>query len=197
MGRSPRLFVFSGPSGVGKGTILKQVLKSRSELHLTVSATTREPRPGEVADVDYHYLSEDAFTELLAKDAFLEWADVHGHRYGTLLTEVDPYLEQGNSVILEIDVQGGFNIRKSRPDAVLVFVDPPSMQELERRLRDRATEDEQTILLRLENARREIELAKNYDVRIVNDSLDEAVERTEALIDQYENDGGATDDVCD
>ena len=194
MGRTPRLFVLSGPSGVGKGTVLKQVLEELPELHLTVSATTREPRRGDVDGVSYHFITEEEFSGLIEEGAFLEWAHVHGHRYGTLAREVDEFIDAGCSVVLEIDVQGGLAIREKRPDAILVFIDPPSMEELERRLRTRATEDEESILLRLANARTELELGKQYDEHIVNDNLDEAVQRVIALINRYETDGGVDTD---
>jgi guanylate kinase len=188
--RTARLFVLSGPSGAGKGTILERVLKERPGLGLTVSATTRAPRVGEVEDVSYHFMSEDRFQSLVDEGAFLEWANVHGHRYGTLWSEVEACLSAGKSVVLEIDVQGAFAVREQSPDAVLLIVEPPSMAELERRLRARGTEDEQSIQLRLGNARHEMELADRYDERIVNTDLDEAVARTIALIDRYETDGG-------
>ena len=122
--------------------------------------------------------------------AFLEWANVHGHRYGTLWSEVDKHIGDGRSVVLEIDVQGAFNVRAQRPDAVLLFVEPPSMAELERRLRARGTESEDSIRLRLANARHEMELADRYDARIVNDDLEEAVGCAVELIDRFETDGG-------
>ena len=194
MGRRARLFVLSGPSGAGKGTVLSLVREARPELGLTVSATTRNPREGEVPDVSYHYLSEEQFSELVDAGAFLEWATVHGHRYGTLVSEVDACIASGSSVILEIDVQGAFAVREKRPDAVLIFIEPPSMEELERRLRSRGTEDEESITLRLANARHEMELAERYDARVVNDDLAEAVRETMSLIDTYETDGGIDQD---
>ncbi len=190
MVRTPRLFVLSGPSGAGKGTLLKRVLEERPELCLTVSATTRAPRAGEVDGVSYHFITDEAFAALVDEGAFLEWANVHGHRYGTLWSEVDKHIDDGRSVVLEIDVQGAFNVRAQRPDAVLLFVEPPSMAELERRLRDRGTESEDSIRLRLANARHEMELADRYDARIVNDDLEEAVECAVELIDRFETDGG-------
>ena len=190
MVRTPRLFVLSGPSGAGKGTLLKRVLEERPELCLTVSATTRAPRAGEVDGVSYHFITDEAFAALVDEGAFLEWANVHGHRYGTLWSEVDKHIGDGRSVVLEIDVQGAFNVRAQRPDAVLLFVEPPSMAELERRLRDRGTESEDSIRLRLANARHEMELADRYDARIVNDDLEEAVGCAVELIDRFETDGG-------
>ncbi|MDI9589650.1 MAG: guanylate kinase [Acidobacteriota bacterium] len=194
MGRSAELFVLSGPSGVGKGTLLKRVLEQRPSLHLTVSATTRRPRANDVDGVSYHFLDDETFSRLVGEDAFLEWAVVHGKRYGTLRSEVDPFIERGTSVILEIDVQGALAVRARRPGAILIFVEPPSMEELERRLRTRATEDEASIRLRLAAAREEMARAGSYDARIVNDDLDEAAARMIALIDRYETVGGTDQD---
>lgn len=191
MERVPRLFVISGPSGAGKGTILKRVLEERPELSLTVSVTTREPREGEIDGIAYYFMDEAAFDKLVDEDAFLEWAEVHGHRYGTLKSEVDRLIAEGHSVVLEIDVQGAFNVKAQRPDAVLVFVCPPSMQELERRLRGRKSESEEDIALRLKNAQSEMELGERYDARIINDKLEKAVEDAIAQIDAAETIGGA------
>ena len=197
MGRSARLFVVSGPSGVGKGTLVAKVRGDRPALGLTVSATTRPPRPGEAEGVSYYFLDDAEFSRRVSQGEFLEWANVHGHRYGTLLSEVRRNLSEGRSLILEIDVQGGLNVRRIHPDAVLVFIEPPSMDELERRLRGRGTEDEASIECRLENARREMEMASSYDVRIVNDDLDRAADKLERTIDQYESNAGPTKDVSD
>ena len=188
MGRSARLFVVSGPSGVGKGTLVAKVRGDRPSLGLTVSATTRPPRPGEADGVSYYFMDDAEFSRRVSQGEFLEWANVHGHRYGTLLSEVRRNLSEGRSLILEIDVQGGLNVRRIHPDAVLVFIEPPSMDELERRLRGRGTEDEASIECRLENARREMEMASSYDVRIVNDDLDVAVGDFLAMLDHYETD---------
>ena len=186
MDRVARLFVLSGPSGAGKGTILKRVLEQRPELSLTVSATTRKPRTGEVEGVAYYFMDDDSFQRLVAQDAVLEWARVHDHCYGTLRREVDQIIAQGRSVVLEIDVQGALNVRKQRPDAVLLFVEPPSMEVLEQRLRARGSETPETLALRLANAHHEMDLASSYDARIVNDNLDDAVQQTIALIEHYE-----------
>ena len=185
-----RLFVVSGPSGVGKGTLVARVREQLPCLGLTVSATTRFPRPGETDGVEYWFLSDDEFDRRLAAGEFLEWAWVHGHRYGTLLSEVARNLDAGRSVVLEIDVQGGFQVRKKVPDAVLVFVEPPSMPELERRLRGRGTEDEATVARRLANAAGELARAPEYDVRIVNDDLERATAELAATIGAYEADPG-------
>ena len=176
----------SGPSGVGKGTLVAELRRRVPSLGLTVSATTRSPREGEKDGVSYYFLSEEEFGRRVEAGEFLEWANVHGHRYGTLHSEVDRLFAEGRSVVLEIDVQGGLNVRRVRPDTVLVFIEPPSAEELERRLRGRGTEGEETIRLRLSNAASELEAAASYDVRVVNDDLDRAVGELADLIDSYE-----------
>ncbi len=190
MGGTARLFVISGPSGVGKGTLVSLVRQIRPDLGLTVSATTRPPRPGEVSDVSYHFLSEEEFSRRVSAGEFLEWAEVHGHRYGTLKDDVDAMLASGRSVVLEIDVQGALKVRKVLPTAVLVFIEPPSLGELERRLRGRGTESEAQIDLRLANAKRELELSARYDVRLVNDDRDAATHRLVEVMKVFETDGG-------
>jgi guanylate kinase len=160
------------------------------ELHVAVSATTRAPRVGEIKDVSYYYMTDEVFRKLVSEDAFIEWAEVHEHCYGSLKSEVDPYLEAGRSVVLEIDVQGAFNIRDARPDAVLLFIEPPSYEVLEQRLRGRRSETEEQLIVRLRNARAEMALAGRYDERIVNDVLEDAVRETLALIRRYESEEG-------
>lgn len=191
MGATPRLFVISGPSGAGKGTLLAELRKQRPDLGLTVSATTRSPRPGEVDGSSYYFLSDEEFRRRIAAGEFVEWAEVHGHLYGTLVTEVKRLLAKGHSLVLEIDVQGALNVRKVYPDAVLVFIEPPSLQVLEERLRGRGTEDEASIELRLKNARHEMELADQYDVRIVNDTVDRAAQELGSVMRRFEMDGGS------
>ena len=161
-----------------------------SSLGLTVSATTRSPRDGEVDGVSYHFMSDEEFDRRLAAGEFLEWAWVHGNRYGTLRQEVERVTGEGRSVVLEIDVQGGLNVREALPDAVLVFIEPPSADELESRLRGRGTEDEASIERRLSNAREELACAPRYDVRIVNDDLERACDELARVIESYENNGG-------
>ena len=191
MSATPRLFVISGPAGVGKGTLVARVRELRPDLDETVSATTRSPRPGEVEGVSYHYLSDEEFARRVAAGDFLEHAEVHGHSYGTLRSEVESRIARGRSVILEIDYQGAFQVRKPFPAAVLVFIEPPSFEELERRLRGRGTEDEEHIELRLKNARHEIEIGEQYDVRIVNDEVERAARELLDVMAQYETDGGS------
>ena len=197
MTRSARLFVVSGPSGVGKGTLVARVRDRLPGLGLTVSATTRPPREGEKNGVSYYFMDDSEFARRVENGEFLEWANVHGHRYGTLKAEAERLMAEGSSVVLEIDVQGGLNVRKVYPDVVLVFIEPPSIEELERRLRGRGTEDESSIELRLANANHEMELASLYDVRIVNDDLERATDELVSTIDLYEKDGGPTKDVSD
>lgn len=186
MGRSPRLFVVSGPAGVGKGTLVSLVRERRPNLGLPVSATTRSPRPGEENGVSYHFLSNQEFDDCIEHGEFLEWARVHTNRYGTLRREVDACLERGESVLLEIDMQGGLNVRKAYPHAVLIFIEPPSWDVLVQRLRGRGTESEESLAVRLETAKHELQQAHVYDVRIVNDDLNEAVDELERTLEKYE-----------
>ena len=186
MGRTSRLFVVSGPAGVGKGTLVSRMRTMRPLLGLPVSATTRSPRPGEVNGVSYYFLTDEQFSSKVEAGEFLEWAQVHDHRYGTLKSEVDACLERGDSVVLEIDVQGGMNVRKSYPDAVLVFIEPPSWDVLVERLRGRGTESEESLAIRLNTAKAELKLAHTYDVRIVNDDLEQATKELARTFEQYE-----------
>jgi len=162
----------------------------RPSLGLTVSATTRKPRTGEVEGASYYFLTDEEFTAKIEAGEFLEWAAVHNHRYGTLKSEVERNIAQGQSLILEIDVQGGLNVRNVFPDVVLVFIAPPSTEELVRRLTGRGTEDDETIAVRLHTAEHEMELMDAYDATIVNDDLDRAVLQLDSLIESYETDGG-------
>lgn len=178
-----RLIVLSGPSGSGKTTLVDRLLK-HSELRLarSISATTRAPRPGEVPGRDYLFLSPAEFEAI--RGQLLESATVHGHCYGTPAEPVRRALEQGTSVILVIDVQGGLQVRKKVPGALLVFVQVPSLEVLEQRLRARGTDDEATIQRRLTNARQELELARLYDVHVVNDKLEQSVDELAEILAQ-------------
>jgi guanylate kinase len=170
------LIILSGPSGSGKSTIVEKVLKTTDlPLHLSVSSTTRAPRPGEQDGVHYFFWSVEQFEREVQAGAFLEWADVHGFRYGSLRREVEPFRQQGKGVILEIDVQGAKQIRGQFPEAVLVFLRTSTFETYEQRLRGRGTENEEKIQRRLAAARREIACADQYDFQVINDDLDKAV----------------------
>ena len=176
------LLVVSGPSGVGKGTIVKRIMENDPSIVFSVSATTRAPREGEVNHRDYHFVTEAEYDELVAQDAFLEHAEVHGHRYGTLKSEVERRIADGQNVLLDIDTQGALQVMAKAPDAVSVFILPPSFQELERRLRGRQTETEADILRRLANARAEVKLLPRYTYALVNDDLDQACRTLEHIV---------------
>ncbi|MDR2106658.1 MAG: guanylate kinase [Coriobacteriales bacterium] len=169
------LYVVSGPSGVGKGTLLSSVLQRLGSVWLSVSATTRAPREGEADGVQYFFINDEEFDRLIAVDGLLEWATVHGERYGTIRKEVVRRLDQGTDVILEIDPQGALQVHEKLPQATLIFIAPPSLEDLEQRLRGRATEDEASIRRRMANAVKELEYRNRYQVVIVNDDLTTAV----------------------
>jgi guanylate kinase len=179
-----RLVVISGPSGSGKSTLVRHLL-ARPELRLrvSVSATTRQPRGGEEPDRDYSFLSAEQFARIQGE--MLEWAVVHGHLYGTPAEPVRLAMADGFCVILVIDVQGGLQVKRKVPRALLVFIQPPSLAVLEDRLRERATDDESTIERRLAGARREIEMAASYDVHLINDELDYAVDGLAGILEQH------------
>jgi guanylate kinase len=181
----PRLFVVTGPSGAGKGTLIRKLVAERQDLAVAVSATTRDRRPGEEDGRDYHFLSEDEFLRRVEAGDFVEHVEyVSGHRYGTLREEVDRILGSGRSVVLELETQGAKEVQRSWPDAVTIFVEPPSFSELERRLRDRATESAGEIGERLELARRQAEEAGDFDHVVTNDDLSRAVGELGALVDK-------------
>lgn len=171
-----RLFVYAGASGVGKGTIMKELLKRNESIRLSVSATTRNPREGEVHGREYFFVTKEKFEEMISDNGFLEHAQYCGNYYGTPKAYVDEQLEKGFNVFLEIELQGAQNVLKLRPDAVSIFILPPTLEELERRLRDRGTETEKDILNRLSQASVEMEHAKMYQYNVVNDDLEKAIE---------------------
>mgnify|MGYP000464693140 FL=1 len=186
--RVGNLFVVSGPSGAGKGTLLSQVIERIPDAWVSVSATTRSPRPGEIEGVHYFFLDTDHFKSLVEQDGFLEWAQVHDNFYGTLKKSVVDHMNAGDQVILEIDVQGALQVRKALPEAHLVFIEPPSLEELERRLRQRGTETEDVISSRMKTAEVELAQKMEYDVQVVNDDLERAVGELVEVINSFAND---------
>jgi guanylate kinase len=183
MSEAPGLVVvISGPSGVGKGSVHAGLFGHLEGLELSVSATTRAPRPGERDGVAYHFVDDPTFDRMIATDALLEWAAYAGHRYGTPRGPLEDAVARGRTVLLEIEVQGALQVRTSLPEALLIFLSPPSLDELERRLRDRGTEDETTILDRLEVARGEMAAIDAFDHVVVNDDLDRCTTEVAALI---------------
>ncbi len=181
--RSGILFLISAPSGGGKSTVLKEILKADPSLSYSISATTRDPREGEVDGEHYHFKTLEEFKRLTAADAFIEYASVHGNYYGTLKSEVDAKLEAGHDVILDIDVQGSLKMKDERPETVLIFILPPSIATLEKRLRSRGLDEERAIRLRLENARNEIRYAQLYDYVLVNERLERTIEHIQQIIE--------------
>ena len=176
------LLILSGPSGTGKSTVISGLLQRRDDIRFSVSATTREPRPGEEEGKDYYFLTRDTFDQMVADGAFLEYATYVGNSYGTPVGPIEDHLAAGYNVLLDIEVQGATQVKAMREDAVSVFLLPPSMEELERRLRSRGTDSEEKIQQRLQTAREEIAHAPEYDYIIVNDDLDKAVRELDAVI---------------
>ena len=181
--RRGNLFVISGPSGAGKGTLVTRIMERVPDAWLSISATTRSPRDDEIDGVHYLFFDDERFDALAAKDGFLEWAQVHDHKYGTPARLVKEHMAAGYQVILEIDYQGAFQVRDRIPEAHLIFIEPPSLEELERRLRGRGTEDEQSIALRMQNARLELSHKLEYDICFMNDNLDVCTNKLVAYIE--------------
>ena len=177
-----KLFVISGSSGVGKGTVLKQFLDRNRNFVLSVSCTTRSPRPGEVDGINYFYISKEDFLKSINNNEFLEWAEFAQNMYGTKKSFVQSCLNNGKNVILEIETTGALNIKEQIPESVLIFIAPPSLEALEQRLRGRHTEDENAIQKRLSEVKIEIERAKSYDYTILNDSVENAVKALENIV---------------
>ena len=175
------LFVISGSSGVGKGTVIKEFLKKHPDFKLSVSCTTRGMRLGEVHGENYFFLTQEEFKNCIQNDEFLEWAEFSGNHYGTKKSLVEECLKKGENLILEIDTKGALNVKKIMPEAVLIFIAPPSIEELEHRLRGRHTEDEETIQKRLNLVKTELERSKQYDYVVVNDDLERAIAEVESI----------------
>ena len=177
-----KLFVLSGPSGAGKGTICKRLLEESDKLDLSVSMTTRKPRVGETEGVSYFFTEKEVFQEHIKKGNLLEYAEVYGNYYGTPKTPVLDKLSRGIDVILEIDMQGALKVKESYPDGVFIFILPPSMTELRKRLTGRGTETAEAIELRLGEALKELSYIDKYDYCVVNGVLEEAVARVKAIV---------------
>ena len=181
-----KLFVISGASGVGKSTVLKRVMEQRNDLTFSVSATTRLPRPGEVDGISYYFITREEFEQRIAQGDFLEYDEHHAVLYGTLNSQILEKQEHGH-VVLDIEPNGAFNVRKARPDAVLIFIMPPSREELERRLRSRGDTSEEQILIRMGRADWEMEQGAKYDYVVINDQVEACADQILKIIaDQAE-----------
>lgn len=183
MARQGILVVLSGPSGTGKGTICKELLQNYPNLHYSVSATTRSPRPNEIDGLNYWFVSEDTFKAMVANDELLEWAEVYGRFYGTPRKYVSELLLSGKDVILEIDIQGALQVKDKFPQGVFVFIVPPSINELETRIHKRGTETQELIDLRLSCVYQELSFIYNYQYVVVNDEVPEAVRKIAAIVE--------------
>ena len=176
------LLVISGPSGVGKGTVLHDLMNTQTNLVYSVSATTRKKRDGEIEGVSYFYISHEEFEKMIEEDKFLEYAHVHNNYYGTPKDFVENKINEGKIVILEIDVQGALNIKKNTDNGVFIFLAPPSLTELKNRIVGRGTETDEDIKIRMHNARKELECIKDYDYLVVNDHLNTAITSVNEII---------------
>lgn len=179
---SGKLVVLTGPSGVGKGTLVRALLNRHPELYLSISATTRSPRQGEVEGNDYYFLSKSAFETMIEQNQLLEWAEYADNYYGTPRAKVEEKINQGLIVLLEIEVIGAKAVKNSFPDALRIFIIPPSIEELEHRLRSRKTDSEAAILRRLDRAKEELAVSEEFDKRIINDDLEIALTQLEKAI---------------
>lgn len=185
--RKGNLFIISGPSGAGKGTLVRELLGRVPDIWVSVSVTTRAPRPGEVEGREYSFIGDERFSALVDNDGLLEYAAVHGNRYGTPRAAVQAKVAEGRQVVLEIDPQGAFQVKSLRNDSILVFIMPPSWEELQRRLRGRGSETKEQVERRLETAKRELDLVGEYDHVVINDDVLRAADELVAIIDSYAN----------
>ena len=179
-----KVFVISGPSGVGKGTLVKWLFARVPALHYSVSGTTRAPRPGEINGKNYFFLNEKEFRKKVEKGEFLEWVKVYHDYYGTFRSEVDNGLAAGRDVVLELDPQGAIQVKKRLPDSILIFIVPPSLNELEKRLKRRSSESPEDLNLRLKEAKEEMKFVENYDYKVVNDKIENAVKELEKIVEK-------------
>ena len=187
MTNSGSLTVITGPSGVGKGSLVKKLLERNKEFWLSISATTRRPREGEKHGEHYFFLDRDHFEKLVKENGFLEWAEFAGNLYGTPRLEISSQLEKGRQVLLEIELEGARQVRKSFPEAFQLFIAPPSIEELEKRIRGRDTEEEKSINIRLRRAQDELKAKDEFDEVVINDDFDEALLILEKLVRNNKN----------
>ena len=176
------LIVISGASGTGKGTVCKKLLAENPNIFYSISATTRKPRAGETDGVEYYFVTVDEFKNWIAEEKFLEYAEVYGNFYGTPIHKIEERLNRGEDVLLEIDIQGALNVMKKRPDGVYIFLLPPSLEELKNRIQGRGTESQETFERRFKAAFGEIDTGKKYQYVVVNDTVDAAVSKIEAIL---------------
>ncbi len=176
------LIVISGASGTGKGTVCKKLLADLPEVAYSISATTRTPRPGEVDGREYYFLSVEEFKTWIAEEKFLEYANVYGNFYGTPLNKIEERLNRGEDILLEIDVQGALNVKEKCPDGIYIFLLPPSLDELKRRIEGRGTENPESLARRLKNAVAEIKIGLQYDYVVVNDTIDNATAQIKTIL---------------
>ena len=177
-----RLIVLTGPSGVGKGTLVRSLLPRHQQLYLSISATTRSPRAGEVDGEHYYFVSRSDFEQMIVQNQLLEWAEFAGNCYGTPRLPIEQQIAQGKSILLEIELEGARQIRQSFPSALRIFILPPSFAELEKRLRDRRQDPDEAISRRLQRAQIEVDAASEFDLQIVNDDFESALNFIEAAI---------------
>ena len=182
MKNQKRLIILTGPSGVGKGTVVKKILGKEKNIWLSISATTREPRKGEKEGENYYFLNEEKFKEMIEQNLFLEWAKFAGNYYGTPLSSVNEKIKEGFTVLLEIEVEGAKQIKEKFPNSMSIFLLPPDLEELERRIRNRGTEEEEAIKKRLARANYEISASNNFDFSLKNHNVDETAKRIIKII---------------
>ena len=176
MKKPKKLIIITGPSGVGKGTVVKNILKKDKDIWLSISATTRKPRDGEENGKDYYFLTTKKFKEMINNEMFLEWAEFAGNYYGTPISSINEKIKHGNTVILEIEVEGACQVREKFPDTISIFLLPPNKQELEKRIRNRGTDNEKSIIQRLERADFEMSSSKDFDYVLKNYEIDKTAD---------------------